>query len=226
VIHVSSLVADGIYAEAMKGCDAIPRRGGEAEVGGILVGRRGENEIVVEDFEPVRCEHRFEPCFRLSDSDLVDWRETLQRFRQGKELATVGWYRSDTGTEVALGEDDRELLETELQLNGDVILLMKASRSQPYEATLFLRDQGNGERHGPGRISRSTGRTLVCSDRHPPGRIRHPSTPAMTAPGGWRLPPQPLSSTGKRNLLVLAGRCLPNLKVMFLLRASKANTLV
>lgn len=142
MIRVSSLVVDDISTQSMKQPDAIPHRGPGTEVGGILLGTRKENEIVVDDFEPVLCEHRFGPSFRLSDRDRIGWRETLQRIRQRGEVAIVGWYRTDTRQEFALSEDDRELLDTELQPYGDVILLIKPSRSQPYEAKLFLRDDG------------------------------------------------------------------------------------
>lgn len=140
-IRVSSLVVDYIAAEVVKRFEAIP--GGGAEVGGILLGRKEGNEIIVDDFEPVLCDHRFGPSFRLSDGDRIGWRETLQRIRQRELFAIVGCYRTDTSHELALREDDRELLETELQQNGDVILLIKPSRSQPYEAKLFLRDDGH-----------------------------------------------------------------------------------
>ena len=140
--RVSSLVVDGISAEVLKGFDAIPGRGRPAEVGGILLGRNEENEIVVDDFEPVLCEHRFGPSFRLSDSDRIAWRETVQRIRLRQEFAIVGWYRTDTREEFALCEGDRELLETELHQDGDVILLIKPTRSQPYEAKLFIRADG------------------------------------------------------------------------------------
>ena len=142
MIRVSSLVVDDISTQSMKQSDAIPHRGPGTEVGGILLGTSKENEIVVDDFEPVLCEHRFGPSFRLSDRDRIGWRETLQRIRQRGEVAIVGWYRTDTRQEFALSEDDRELLDTELQPYGDVILLIKPSRSQPYEAKLFLRDDG------------------------------------------------------------------------------------
>jgi len=142
VIRVSSLVVDDIATEVMKRFDAIPGRGRGAEVGGILLGRREENEIIVDDFEPVLCDHRLGPSFRLSDSDRIGWRKTLQHIRQRGLSAIVGCYRTDTSQELALREDDRELLETELQQDGDVILLIRPSRSQPYEAKLFLRDDG------------------------------------------------------------------------------------
>jgi hypothetical protein len=124
----------------MKGADTIPGGGRRAEVGGILLGRSGKDEIVVDDFEPVLCEHRFGPSFRLSDSDRSTWYETMQRIRRRGEFAVVGWYRTDTREEFALSEDDRELLETELHQDGGVILLIKPTQSQPSEAKVFIRD--------------------------------------------------------------------------------------
>ena len=144
-IRVSSLVVNGISTEVMKGVDAFPRNSRSdrrTEVGGILLGRSGKDEIVVDDFEPVLCEHSFGPSFRLSDSDRIAWRKTVQRIRQRGEFAVVGWYRTDTREEFALTEDDRVLLETDLYQDGGVILLIKPTRSQPCEAKVFIRDDG------------------------------------------------------------------------------------
>ena len=141
VIRVSSLVVEGIAAEVMKRFDAIPYRGRGAEVGGILLGRSEENEVIVDDFEPVPCDHRFGPSFRLSDSDRIRWRETVQSIRQRELFAIAGCYRTDTSQEFTVREDDRELFETELRQSGGVILLIKPSQSQPYETKLFLREE-------------------------------------------------------------------------------------
>src|SRR5258708_20442000 len=54
VIRLSSLVMDGIYTEVMKDFDPVAGRG--AEAGGLLLGRRTENEIVVYDYDPSLCE--------------------------------------------------------------------------------------------------------------------------------------------------------------------------
>src|SRR5262249_45954458 len=139
-IRVSSLVMDGIYTEVMKEFDAVDGRG--AEAGGILLGRCTESEIVVDDYEPVLCEYRFGPSFHLSGSDRSGLRETLERLREHEEFSIVGWYRSDTCQEFALGEEDRELLDNELQRDSVVTLLIKPGRSQPYEVKLFLREKG------------------------------------------------------------------------------------
>ena len=139
-IRLSSLVMDGIYTEVMKDFD--PVAGPGAEAGGILLGRRTENEIVVDEYEPALCEYRFGPSFRLSDSDRIGLREKLERLRKHEALSIVGWYRSDTRQEFSLDEEDRELLNNELQPESDVTLLIKPGRSQPYEVKLFFREAG------------------------------------------------------------------------------------
>ncbi len=139
-IRLSSLVIDGIYTEVTKDFDAVAGRG--AEAGGILLGRRAENEIVIDDYEPVPCEYRFGPSFRLSDGDRIGLREMLERLRKLEALSIIGWYRSDTRQDFALGEEDRELLNNELHQESDVTLLIKPGRSQPYEVKLFLREEG------------------------------------------------------------------------------------
>ena len=140
LIRVSSLVMDGIYTEVMKEFNSVAGRGPEA--GGILVGRRTENEIVVDDYKPVLCEYRFGPSFRLSDSDLIGLRDTLEDLGKHEDLSIVGWYRTDTRPEFALGEEDSESLDNQLQPDSDVTLLITPGRSQPYGVKLFFREDG------------------------------------------------------------------------------------
>jgi len=56
-VHFSTRVLEGVRAEVLEAFHAVPRRG--AETGGILLGRIAVNGILVQDFEPVLCEHRF-----------------------------------------------------------------------------------------------------------------------------------------------------------------------
>ena len=72
-IAIRRRAMEGIHQEVSEAFTAAPHRG--AETGGILLGRREEDRIVVEDFEPVPSDHRFGPSYRLSDND----RELLQR---------------------------------------------------------------------------------------------------------------------------------------------------
>src|SRR5690242_15505844 len=98
-------VQDGIQQEVSEAFTAAPHRG--AETGGILLGRRESDRIIVEDFEPVPCEHQFGPSYQLSESDRDLLRETLDWFRSGAqpELSVLGLYRSHTLPEFELCQE-------------------------------------------------------------------------------------------------------------------------
>ena len=70
-IRIGKRAMYGIFSDVLSVFVSVPRRG--AETGGILLGRNTGDEIVIDDFEPVACEHRFGPSsyrtdIRLSDS--------------------------------------------------------------------------------------------------------------------------------------------------------------
>jgi hypothetical protein len=142
-ISLSFLAAarDGIVKETVAALHAVPRRG--AEMGGVLLGRYEEDRIVVEDFEPVACEHRWGPVYRLSERDLRGLEEMLQG-RGGKEtrLAVVGFCRSHIRTDPQLDDQDRELFEHYFPEARAVFLLLQTDRLQPMEATYFVRSGG------------------------------------------------------------------------------------
>src|SRR5260370_40530496 len=65
--------------EVVEGYRSLPKRG--AEVGGILLGRvdRQAKSIVVEDIEPIPCEHVTGPAYALSEADRRNWGTTRQQ---------------------------------------------------------------------------------------------------------------------------------------------------
>jgi hypothetical protein len=132
---------DGIVNETVAALHAVPRRG--AEMGGVLLGRYEEDRIVVEDFEPVACEHRWGPSYRLSERDRRGLEETLRQ-RAGKEtsLVAVGLCRSHIRADTELDDQDRELFERYFPDARAVFLLLKTERLQPLEATYFVRCGG------------------------------------------------------------------------------------
>jgi hypothetical protein len=101
-IAIRRRAMDGIHREVSEAFAAAPHRG--AETGGILLGRREEDRIVVEDFEPVPSEHRFGPSYRLSDTDRELLQETLEWFRGVAQpgVSVLGLYRSHTLPECEL----------------------------------------------------------------------------------------------------------------------------
>jgi hypothetical protein len=132
--------------------------------------------------------------------------------------------------------------------NGDVILLIKPTQSQPYEAKLFIRDDWQlrevpqatyfaFDRRASSLLRPSSAEPLVKGE--PTARTETPfsgieqqlgiplgilnfSFPAMTV-RPVRLRRQHLSSTMDPKLLLLAGRLLGNLKSLFQLRPMNAN---
>jgi uncharacterized protein (TIGR02246 family) len=132
---------DGIVKEALTAFHAIPRRG--AEMGGVLLGRHEEDRIVVEDFEPVVCEHRWGPSYILSETDLRGLEETLQWCaRRDAGPAVVGFCRSHTRADGGPDDHDRELFERYFPDARAVFLLLKPDRQQQIEATYFARSGG------------------------------------------------------------------------------------
>jgi proteasome lid subunit RPN8/RPN11 len=131
----------------LTGLNAVPRRG--AEVGGILIGSRTPQCIVVEDFEPIPSEHRFGPSYVLSDSDRALLVETLDYFRSERPhgLDVVGWYRSHTRAGLDLSGEDRELFAGHFG-EGDLMMLVQPARLQDSTAVFFLRESGRARRCG------------------------------------------------------------------------------
>ena len=117
----------GIHQEVNDAFAAAPHLA--AETGGILLGRREPDRIVVEDFEPVPCEHSFGPSYRLSDADRDLLRETLDWFGSREEtgLSVLGFYRSHTVGEFVLGEEDQELMRTHFSPAENLVILVKPS---------------------------------------------------------------------------------------------------
>ncbi len=138
IVSLRRSAMDGIEAEAQKGLNALPKRG--VEVGGLLLGGlRGEG-IAVDDFEPVECEHRFGPSFRLSKTDLqrLDSKLLLLRGRNLPGRVPVGLYRSCTLDEFETSPEDLHLLSTYFKEPGHVLLLVQPNRLNPSRADFFL----------------------------------------------------------------------------------------
>jgi ketosteroid isomerase-like protein len=104
-LRFENRVVSGLLSEVLREFQAEG-----AETGGILLGRRSGEEILIEDFEPALCEHRFGPSFVLSDDDLLSLQESLEWFRNSETsgLEVLGLYRSRTSGEQA---EDLQLMQ-------------------------------------------------------------------------------------------------------------------
>jgi len=132
----------GIHQEVSEAFTAAPHRG--AETGGILLGRREDDRIVVEDFEPVPSEHRFGPSYRLSETDCELLRETLDWFRGGVQpgLSVLGFYRSHTAPAVELCQEDEDLMRAYFGAAEDLVLLVKPNLMGTSDDDFFVRRCG------------------------------------------------------------------------------------
>lgn len=145
VVFLSFDVVDRLNFDVMKGFGAVPRRG--AEVGGILLGtvEQGEQTVVrIEDNIAVACEHLRGPSYVLSEADMVRFDEIAQRYAAGseREVAMVGYYRSNTRETGELMAEDRTLLDTRLEADGSVCLLIKPFATRFAEAVFYVREDG------------------------------------------------------------------------------------
>src|SRR4029079_3997176 len=133
-------VMEGIEAEAMatRHAESLPRM----EVGGILLGHRNQDRILIEDFEPVLCDHCFGPSYLLVGDDRVAMEETLHWFRNGSPLSILGWYRSITRPDFSLENEAIDLLLPTPLEGGDIALLLFPHRPQPARIQFLFNGQG------------------------------------------------------------------------------------
>jgi hypothetical protein len=184
-IAVRRRVMDGIHQEVGEAFAAVPRRG--AETGGILLGTRDGDRLVVEDFEPVPCEHRFGPSYRLSDTDRLAMAESLEWFRARSQpgLSVLGYYRSHTLPDFALGEADDELLRAHFSDPENVVLLIKPSRMGDCIADFFVRRSGHLEEAFSPIPFPFTGTVMAAPSSWPPPRPRIVEEPEPAPKKRW-----------------------------------------
>jgi len=135
--YISYEVIDRLGFEIMRGFGLVPRRG--AEVGGILLGSAEDGERVtirIEDFVPVPSEHLRGPSYLPSERDLTLFDEQLARHPNA-----VGYYRSHTREEFALGAEDCEILDSRFPSASAVCLLVRPYATRASEAALLCRGE-------------------------------------------------------------------------------------
>ncbi|HLK69069.1 MAG TPA: hypothetical protein VKU19_36805 [Bryobacteraceae bacterium] len=141
-VRFESRATSGIALEVLTAFRAQAQQGVEA--GGILLGSRTGDPIVVTDFEPVLCEHRFGPCFALSDSDSLGLEESVDWFRTSAstDLQVLGFYRSHARADASPDDRDNELMARFFGDRGALFLLLKPGRGDTITAELFVMGQG------------------------------------------------------------------------------------
>lgn len=142
-VHLRFDVIDRLQLEVMRGFGAVPRRG--AEIGGVLLGHSLEGEpatVYIDDFEVVQCEYRNGPTFQLSETDLIQFDQVLERWKPeaSPALYPVGFYRSTTRDELALTGDDLALFNSRYSASSSVILQIKPFATRVSVGGFFFRE--------------------------------------------------------------------------------------
>jgi len=133
-------VMSGIEAEVVEGFKALPKRG--AEVGGVLLGRRGpRGEFLIDSWQPIPIEHRTGPSYILSDVDLSVWADFVRQTRTGAQKF-IGIYRSQTRPGLAVTPDDCTIVEKFLPREDGVLLIVKPLSISESVATFYFCDGG------------------------------------------------------------------------------------
>ena len=147
VVKLSLQFVDRLLQEVMRGFGSMPRRG--VEMGGILLGsidRSGDRPVVViDDYEPVPCQHSRGATYQLSDDEILRFKHTVAKWEQadGKQTFAVGYYRSHTREGLGLSDDDLNLFG---QLFPDplaICLLVKPFATRVSQAGIFIRENGD-----------------------------------------------------------------------------------
>jgi hypothetical protein len=142
IVSFERRVTSGISLEVLTAFHRVPPQGNEA--GGILLGDRSGDPILVADFEPVLCDHRLGPSYLLSDEDLEGLEESVEWFRasQSDDLRILGFYRSHIRADSSIDERDNELMRRFFAESGSLFLLLKPVREEVITAELFVWSDG------------------------------------------------------------------------------------
>lgn len=146
----SSLVLE-LRQAAIHAFLAIPRRG--VEIGGLLFGKvrleapvEGQRERVVLElaaFEDVPCEHRFGPSYTLDEPDRQRLAEVVARHERDGSPPIVGFYRSYTGREARMDDEEQKLIRSFLPHRHFFCLLLQPTSIGKCDAS--FRFWSNGE---------------------------------------------------------------------------------
>ncbi len=132
---IHSRVIEGLRSEALASRDA--------EIGGLLLGHRDGERILIEDFEPVPCTHDFGPSYRLSEEDLRGLEETLEWLRaEPAGLHVLGFYQTHARAQSRPDEHDRQFFDRYFSWPESLWLRLHVDEAHAVEYQFFWRSQG------------------------------------------------------------------------------------
>jgi hypothetical protein len=144
-IYLKSATVDRLQLEVLRGGEGCPT--GEAEVGGILMGRN-EMDVqgmitLIEDFAPVLCSYRSGPRYCLSDQDIVNFQVALEQCTSNtRGLSVLGYYRSHNRDDLYLSSDDLAIIHRFFREEDKVFLVVKTLPSRACTAGFFFWEDG------------------------------------------------------------------------------------
>jgi len=148
MIQVSLDLVERLGAAVQQGLGGGPRG---TEIGGLLLGRilpGFGRAVVVEDFEPIPCEHLRGTSYALSPKDrrVLGMRQARRPARQ-----VVGYFRSHTRPGMYLDQDDFTVFSQYFPEAWQVFLLVSPSTDGPATGGFFFWEDGDMNRRSPYR---------------------------------------------------------------------------
>ena len=133
--------------------NAVTARG--SEIGGVLLGRidkgAANRTITIEECELVPCDYSRSPLYLLADDDRQRLRQAVDHYSTANGgLSVVGFFRSNTRRDLAVDDEDRDILQEYFADPDCVFLLVKPLASKPSIAAFFL--WKDGEIHGQSEL--------------------------------------------------------------------------
>jgi len=115
---------------------------GGIEVGGLLFGKTASNEIRIEAFRPIECEHASGPSFKLSERDVAALRKQIESSPGDPELSAsqvVGWFISHARSELQMNDTEAALFDELLPGPDKITLLVKPEKFKSTRFSFLVR---------------------------------------------------------------------------------------
>src|SRR5258708_30744537 len=97
---------------------------GGPETGGLLLGTRHGDRLVVSESRPIACEHEFGPSFHLSPADHEALRSQLESIGRVRHVEVLGWYHT-TSRDLEMGPETRLLVDEYFHEPWQVALVIR-----------------------------------------------------------------------------------------------------
>lgn len=170
---------------------------GGVETGGLLFGCVEGNNIRIEAFRPIECEHASGPSFNLSERDVTALEKQISSAASDAELSSwevIGWFIAHTRGPLKMTEAETRLFAKLFPGAGKLTVLVKPERFHPTRFVFLPREKD-------GRVSSEAAVAAIILPGRGTGRegpipsIAVPPDAAQQSQAGNRVPaPKPRSA--------------------------------